>query len=58
VEATGEIENGLVVGVLTGSGSLRAGGVARYGGVHVFTVEGGKIKRFREYVDLDRPIST
>jgi ketosteroid isomerase-like protein len=58
VEATGEIENGLVIGVLTGSGNLRAGGVARYGGVHVFTVESGKIKRFREYVDLDRPIST
>ena len=43
----------LVVGVVHGSGQLRGGAPAQYGAVHVFTVESGKITRFREYVDLD-----
>ena len=40
-----------VVGVGTGRGTLREGGAVEYGFAHVFDVEGGKVVRFREYVD-------
>jgi hypothetical protein len=57
VEAVGELADGLVVGVVRGSGPLRAGGTGSYGAVHLFTIQAGKIARFREYVDLDGPLS-
>jgi ketosteroid isomerase-like protein len=56
VEAVGAISPGLVAGVVRGAGSLRADGEASYGAVHLFTVEGGRITRFREYVDLDQAL--
>jgi ketosteroid isomerase-like protein len=34
-------------------GTLQGGGPAGYGFVHVFTVRGGEVVRFREYVDAD-----
>jgi ketosteroid isomerase-like protein len=52
-ESVGGLGTNLAVGVVRGSGKLRGGGPAQYGAVHVFTVENGKITRFREYVDLD-----
>jgi ketosteroid isomerase-like protein len=55
-EAVGGLGTDLVVGVVHGSGQLRGGQPAQYGAVHVFTVENGKITRFREYVDLDEAL--
>jgi uncharacterized protein len=40
-----------VAGVGVASGRLREGGAVEYGFVHVFDVDGGKVTRFREYVD-------
>ena len=40
-----------VVGIGTARGDLREGGSVEYGFAHVFDVEGGKVTRFREYVD-------
>jgi hypothetical protein len=58
LETLGEVAAGLVVGIVRGSGSLRAGGSAEYGAVHAFTVQDGKIAAFREYVDIDRALTT
>jgi uncharacterized protein len=55
-EAVGGLGTDLVVGVVHGSGKLRRGEPAHYGAVHVFTVDGGRITRFREYVDLDKAL--
>ena len=51
VEGLGGIGDGVVVAVVQASGSLRAGGSGKYAAAHVFTVEDGKITRFREFVD-------
>jgi uncharacterized protein len=40
-----------VVGIGTARGTLRERGSIEYGFAHVFDVEGGKVTRFREYVD-------
>jgi ketosteroid isomerase-like protein len=56
VESVGGLGTNLVVGVVHGSGQLRGGEPAQYGAVHVFTLEQGKITRFREYVDLDEAL--
>jgi ketosteroid isomerase-like protein len=56
VESVGELGPELVVGVLRADGTRRAGKPSGYGAVHVFTVHDGKITRFREYTDLDRPL--
>jgi ketosteroid isomerase-like protein len=56
VEALGEVGPDVVVGIVRGSGSLRDGDAASYGAVHVFTVAGGKILRFREFTDLNAPL--
>jgi len=45
-----------VVGIVKGSGQLRGGGAGGYGAVHVFTLAGGKVVRFDEYVDVDAPL--
>jgi len=58
LETVGEVAAGLVVGIVRGSGSLRTGGTAEYGAVHAFTVQDGKITAFREYVDIDRSLTT
>lgn len=52
LEALGEVGPDTVVGIVTISGTL-AGDDVSYGSVHVFTVAGGKITRFKEYIDLD-----
>jgi len=46
-----------VIGVVTATGELRSGGPAGYGAAHVFTLADGKVTGFREYVDLDKPLS-
>jgi len=46
-----------VIGVVTATGELRSGGPAGYGAAHVFTFANGKVTGFREYVDLDKPLS-
>jgi ketosteroid isomerase-like protein len=45
-----------VASVGRAEGTLRGAGPASYGFTHVFTVAGGKISRFREYVDPDPAI--
>jgi ketosteroid isomerase-like protein len=55
-ESIGGLGNDLVVGVVHGTGKLRGGEPAQYGAVHVFSLEQGKITRFREYVDLDEAL--
>lgn len=56
VEAIGDVGENLVVGVVHAEGTLRSGGSSGYGALHVFTVRGGEITRFREYTDLDAPL--
>ena len=56
IEALDEVGPDLVVGIVNVSGTL-AGDEVSYGSVHVFTVDHGKITRFREYVDLDRALA-
>jgi ketosteroid isomerase-like protein len=58
LEAVGEVAAGLVVGIVHGSGLLRTGGSAEYGAAHAFTIQDGKITAFREYVDIDRALTT
>lgn len=53
IEAVSDLGDGLVAGVIRGAGKLR-GADAFYTAVHLFTVAGGRITRFREYV-LDAP---
>ena len=54
VEAVGDLGRDTVVGIVRADGTRVAGGKDGYGAVHVFTVDRGKITRFREYVtDLD-----
>jgi len=43
--------DGEVVVLGKASGRLRGKGVADYGFAHVFTMAGGKVTRYREYVD-------
>ncbi|MEX2100273.1 MAG: nuclear transport factor 2 family protein [Acidimicrobiia bacterium] len=57
-EAVGDVGADTVVGIVRGTGSLQGGAAAEYGAVHVFTIKGGKITRFREFVDLDRAIGS
>ena len=57
VEAVGEVGPGLVAGVVRGSGSLQGGDKASYGAVHLFSIEAGRITKFREFVDLDDALS-
>lgn len=47
-----------VLGLVRATGTLRDGGPAEYGAAHVFTVRDGRITQFREYVYLERPITT
>jgi ketosteroid isomerase-like protein len=58
VEFLGEAGEDLVVGIVRAEGTLRGGAPGGYGAVHVFTVGEGKITCFREYTDLDGPLST
>ena len=50
VEAVGDLGADSVVGIVRAAGTRSAGGADGYGAVHVFTVDNGKITRFREYV--------
>jgi len=45
-----------VIGLLRASGTRKNGGPQSYGAVHVFDIANGKIRRFREYVDLPGPL--
>lgn len=57
VEGVSEVGDDLVVGIVRAEGTLRGGGLSGYGAVHVFTIREGKIARFREYTDLDEPLT-
>jgi ketosteroid isomerase-like protein len=57
LESLGEIGDGLVCGIVRGSGSLRNGGPSQYGAMHAFTLHGGKITNFREFVDIDKALA-
>ena len=41
-----------LVGVLRADGTLKGGESRSYGAVHLFEIGNGKIRRFREYVNL------
>jgi uncharacterized protein len=56
-DAVAEFGDDRVIGILRASGSLGGGKAAQYGAVHVFTVRGNRITRFREFVDVDQPIA-
>jgi len=45
-----------VVGIVRADGTRKNGDAQTYGAVHVFEVAGGKIRRFREYVDIPEPL--
>ena len=47
---------GNVIGVLRAAGTRKNGGAQSYGAVHVFDIANGKIRRFREYVDIAKPL--
>jgi ketosteroid isomerase-like protein len=53
----GEAGSNLVLATLAVSGTRRAGGPASYGAMHTFTFRDGKIAGFREFVDLDTPLT-
>ena len=53
VESVGDLGPQTVVGVVRADGMRTDGKKDGYGAVHVFTVDKGKITRFREYTDLD-----
>ena len=55
IRGVGEVADGLVAGVVRGSGICKSVS-AEYGAVHVFSLVDGKIERFDEYVDLDEPL--
>jgi ketosteroid isomerase-like protein len=57
VESVSEAGEAQVIGVLRADGTRRDGGPSGYGAAHVFTVRNDKIVRFREYTDLDGPLS-
>jgi uncharacterized protein len=56
VEAIAQ-DGDLAIGLGRGQGELRGAGERSYGFTHVFTVRDGEVVRFREYVDLDAPLS-
>jgi uncharacterized protein len=57
VEVEELLESGdQVVAIGRAQGELKGSGPAGYGFVHVFTVEGGKIVRFREFADPDEAL--
>jgi ketosteroid isomerase-like protein len=57
VHGVSALDGDSVVGVVTARGELSSGGAAGYGAAHVFTFANGKVVRFREYVDLDKPLT-
>jgi uncharacterized protein len=56
VEGVADTGDGLVLAVVSASGTRKGGGAAGYGAAHAFNVRDAKIVRFREYVDLDAPL--
>ena len=56
VEGVADTGDGLVLAVVSASGTRKGGGAAGYGAAHAFNVRDGKIVRFREYADLDAPL--
>jgi uncharacterized protein len=56
VESLGAMSDDCVVAVVKGTGQLRSGESVSYGAAHVFTLGAGKIVRFQEFVDVDKPI--
>jgi ketosteroid isomerase-like protein len=57
VETVSEASPDLVVGVVQATGTRRDGGSSGYGATHLFTVQTGKITRFREFTDLGSPLT-
>ncbi len=57
VEQLGEVGDDVVVGVARLDGTRRGGNATGYGSTHVFRIRNGKITSFREYTDLNAPIS-
>jgi len=45
-----------VIGLLRAEGTRKNGDTQNYGAVHVFDIANGKIRRFREFVDIPGPL--
>lgn len=56
IEAVGEVGDALVLAALRADGTRTHGERQSYGAMHAFTIRGGKIAQFREYVDIDKAI--
>jgi len=56
IEAVAEAGDELVLAVLLADGTRTNGERQSYGAAHAFTIRGGKITHFREYVDIDKAI--
>jgi hypothetical protein len=56
-DAVGEAGSDRVLALVSASGTRRAGGAVSYGAMHTFVVRDGKVTSFREFVDLDAPLT-
>ena len=57
IESVSDGGGDLVIGLVRADGTRHSGVAEGYGATHIFTVRGGKITRFREYTDLDAPLT-
>jgi ketosteroid isomerase-like protein len=57
VESITEAGADNVIAVVRADGTRTDGSADGYGAVHIFTLANGKVARFREYVDIDAPIT-
>src|SRR5947208_2709075 len=55
-EVLDEVSADTVVAIVKGHGVLRSGSPADFGATHVFTLSAGKVTRFREFTDVDKPL--
>jgi ketosteroid isomerase-like protein len=57
VERVSDAGDDTVIAVLRADGVRKNGQPASYGAVHVFEFRNGAIRRWREFVDVDAPVS-
>jgi uncharacterized protein len=57
VDSVSEAGPDLVLALVQASGTRKAGGAGSYGAAHAFVVRDGKVADFREFVDLDAPLT-
>jgi ketosteroid isomerase-like protein len=57
IESVSEAGGDAVVGVVHATGTLSNGQASSYSAAHVFTIRAGKVVRFREFTDVDAPLT-